>query len=149
MDLSGLVPSTGEMPFFSFTTELISYYRPISADLAEAMEARFNWRDASEKTKPESLRQIADGAAMLEAHDRETARMMAARPQANLRAAGILVTLQAIMEDVRQSVVGNTSDQFGPPINTVAACGGCLAAARVFLAHRCPTEAIDRHWLAQ
>jgi hypothetical protein len=80
IDLSGLVPSAHEMPFFSFTTELISVYRPISADLAEAMESRFNWRDASEKTKPEDLRQIADGAAMLKAHDRETARMMAAQP---------------------------------------------------------------------
>jgi hypothetical protein len=119
MDLSGLLPSANEVPFFSFTMEISSVYRPISADLAEAMEARFHWRDASEKTKPEELRKIADGAAMLEAHDRETARMMAARPKANLRAAGILVTLQAIVEDVRHSVVGNTSDQFGPLINGV------------------------------
>jgi hypothetical protein len=119
MDLSGLVPTSQEMPFFSFTMELISVYKPVKADLAEAMEARANWRDASANTMPQALRKVADHAAMLKAHEAETRRMMAARPKANLRAAGILVTLQAIIEDVRQSVIGNMRDQFGPLINSV------------------------------
>ena len=51
---------------------------------------------AVEKTKPHELREIPDGASVMNALDRETARMMDAHPRASLRASEILVTLHAI-----------------------------------------------------
>src|SRR6266852_683304 len=118
MDLTSVpVPSSPEMPFFKFTSELIGVYRPIKAELADAMEARYDWRDAAARAMPESLSEIDDPAPLLQSLDEQTARLMKARPSANLRAAGILVTRQAIMEDLRQGVVGNVREQFGPLIN--------------------------------
>jgi hypothetical protein len=120
MDLpSSLVPSQGEMPFFHFITELNSVLGAIKSDLVEAMEARHNWRDAAAKAMPQSLKQIRDEAAMLKLLDEQVARMSEARPKANVRAAGILVPLQALMEDLRRSVAGNVTEQFGPLINGV------------------------------
>ncbi len=120
MDLtSGLVPSQGQMPVFHFITELNSILGAIKVGLAEAMEARYNWRDAAAKAMPQALKQIGDEAAMLKLLDEEVARMSEARPKANVRAAGILVPLQALMEDLRRSIAGNVSEQFGPLINGV------------------------------
>jgi hypothetical protein len=118
-NLGDLVPGESEVPFYTFIFECTLVFQPIAADLTEAIEARENWRDASMKTTPQELRKIVDATAMSEERRKQLARVGKERPLANLRATGILITLQAILEDVRRSVIENTREQFGPLINDV------------------------------
>jgi hypothetical protein len=108
----------------NYFIELISYSKPLRRDFAAAMEARLTWREASHNLMPENVRQRTTGLTPEELSkymQTETGRMSEARPIANLRAAGILITLYSILEDL-QSALGIPSTEglgFGPSYNDV------------------------------
>jgi hypothetical protein len=112
--------------FESFFSELTGYYEPLARDFKEAMEARRVWGEASRNLMPENyqkgrIRELSaeDFSVYMQG---ETTRMMQARPIANLRAAGILITLYSILEELQNAlgVSGFIGHGFGSSFNGIA-----------------------------
>jgi hypothetical protein len=107
-------------PFHLFLSTLLGQHAYLERDLEEAMRARHDWREAVENMSTDRLREVLERSESLNDYaDVQMARMSEGRWLSNLRSAGILVVLQANLEDLRRRVVGNMKAHFGPRFNDV------------------------------